>query len=56
MGHYYNHHLILVIFALVSRSALGQPLNSDGLAQQQQQQKQHDSKVGSSAVSKKDPR
>ena len=55
MGHYYNHHLILVIFALVSRSALGQPLNNDGLTQQQQQQ-QHDSKVGSSAVSEKDPR
>ena len=55
MGHYYNHHLILVIFALVSRGALGQPLNSDGMAQQQEQQR-HDSKVGSSAVSEKDPR
>ena len=58
MGHYSYHHLILVLFALVSRSAvLGHPLNSEDVAAaQQQQQQQQDSKVGSSALPEKDIR
>ena len=52
MGHYYYHHLLLVLFGFVSRGAvLGVPLNSeDATQQQQQQQKESLVKAGKSIV------